>query len=129
MRFTAFASAVLLCLSAGTAYSADASGIWQSEKSDEGKWIDVSITPCGDQICGTILKVYGSDDVSSEGKQMIKGMNKYGANRYDDGEIYAPDDKEWYDAKMELLSEDRLSVSGCVAFGLICRSQIWTRKK
>lgn len=126
MRLPALVAATFMVLGAAPAFAGDPSGVWASEKNDEGKWINVTIAPCGPQVCGTITKVHGGD-TSVEGKQMIKGMNKYGDNRWDDGEIWAPDDKEWYDAKMELTSDTQLSVSGCVAFGLICRSQTWTK--
>lgn len=123
-RFTV--AAVLAMLSA-PAMAASPTGVWQSEKNDEGKWIEVTIGQCGSQICGTITAVRGGGDPSGVGVQMIKGMVPDGPNAWDDGEIYAPDDKEWYDSKMRLLSENQLEVSGCVAFGLICRSQVWTR--
>ncbi len=127
MRFSTLAAASLIALTSIPAFAGDASGVWTSEKNDEGKWITVTIAPCGSQTCGVISNVHGGGDPSSVGIPIIKGMNKYGENKWDDGEIYAPDDKKWYDSKMELVSDTQLSVSGCVAFGLICRSQVWTR--
>jgi uncharacterized protein (DUF2147 family) len=124
---TTLAAAALISLTASTAFAADPSGVWASEKSDEGKWIDVTIAPCGAQMCGTITKVHGGGDTSIEGTVMIKGMNAYDGGRWDDGEIYAADDQKWYDGKMKLISDSQLEVSGCVAFGIICRSQSWTR--
>lgn len=127
MRISAIATAALLALTAVPALGADATGVWASEKNDEGKWITVTIAPCGTQMCGVISSVHGGGDPTNIGKPIIKGMNKSGENRWDDGEIFAPDDKKWYDSKMELVSDTQLSVSGCVAFGLICRAQTWTR--
>lgn len=127
MKLRIAAAAALLTFSTTAAFAGDPSGVWASEKNDEGKWIDVTIAPCGSQMCGTITKVHGGGDTSVEGKQMIRGMNPYNNDRWDDGEIWAPDDKEWYDAKMELKSPNQLAVAGCVAFGLICREQTWTR--
>lgn len=127
MRFLAISAAALLTITASTAFAGDASGVWQSERNDEGKWIEVTISPCGSQVCGTISAVKGGGDPTSVGVQMIKAMVPDGPDSWDDGEIYAPDDKEWYDAKMKLTSNTTLEVSGCVAFGLICRSQVWTR--
>jgi len=128
MNYRATLAAALLSFTATAAFAGDPSGVWASEKNDEGKWIDVTIAPCGGQMCGTITKVHGGDP-SIVGTVMIKGMNAYNDDRWDDGEIYAPDDKEWYDAKMKLVSNSNLEVSGCVAFGLICRAQSWTRIK
>jgi uncharacterized protein (DUF2147 family) len=126
MFFRATAAAAFLTLSATTAFAGDPIGTWASAKNDEGKSLDMTITACGSQLCGTIAKVHGGD-TSVEGKQMLKGMNKYGDNRWDDGEIWAADDKKWYDSKMEMTSDNDLTVSGCVAFGLICREVKWTR--
>ncbi len=128
MIFRTALTAALLSFATTAAFAGDPSGLWASEKSDDGKWIDVTVAPCGDQMCGTITKVHGGD-TSIEGTVMIKGMNAYGADRWDDGEIYAADDKKWYDGKMKLVSDSQLDVSGCVAFGIICRSQSWTRLK
>jgi len=127
MRISALAAVTLVALTTAPALAADPTGVWTSEKNDEGKWITVTIAPCGTQMCGVISNVHGGGDPSGIGKPIIKGMNKYGDNRWDDGEIFAPDDKKWYDAKMELLSDTKLSVAGCVGFGLICRSQTWTK--
>ncbi len=124
---TALAAATAVVFSTTLSFAADPSGVWASEKSDEGKWIDVTIAPCGSQMCGTITKVNGGGDTSIEGMVMIKGMNPYGEGRWDDGEIFAADDKKWYDGKMKLISDTTLEVSGCVAFGIICRGQSWTR--
>ena len=124
---TALAAIAAVSLSTSIAFAGDPSGLWASEKSDDGKWIDVTIAPCGSQMCGTITKVHGSEDTSVEGMVMIKGMNAYGDDRWDDGEIFAADDRKWYDGKMKLVSNSTLEVSGCVAFGIICRGQSWTR--
>ena len=124
---TALAAIAAVSLSTSIAFAGDPSGLWASEKSEDGKWIDVTIAPCGSQMCGTITKVHGIEDTSVEGMLMIKGMNSYGDDRWDDGEIFAADDRKWYDGKMKLVSNSTLEVSGCVAFGIICRGQSWTR--
>lgn len=127
MRTSVIATVAALASFAATpVFAGDPTGVWASDKNDEGKWIEMTIAACGSQMCGTLTKVHGGDK-SVEGKQMMKGMNPYNDDRWDDGEIWAADDKEWYDSKMKLQSPTKLSVSGCVAFGLICREVNWTR--
>ena len=59
MRFSAFAAATLLALTSVPALAGDPTGVWTSEKNDEGKWITVTIAPCGSQMCGVISSVHG----------------------------------------------------------------------
>ena len=127
MKLITSAAAAVFAFAASSALAGDPSGLWQSEKNDEGKWLEVTINHCERQVCGTISSVKGGGDQANVGRQIIKAMVPDGPDSWDDGEIYAPDDKEWYDAKMKLTSNNTLEVAGCVAFGLICRSQVWTR--
>ena len=121
------------------AFASDVFGIWQSQVNDEGNFIHVEMAPCasnGSLICGTIVKAANVDPAKGDkkrqkelmGKVMINDMAADGANEWDDGTIWAPDDDETYSSKMEL-NGDVLEVSGCVMGGLICRGQDWTRVK
>lgn len=107
---------------------ADITGSWLSEKNDEGKQISVEIYNCGELICGKITDVYNSDNTSIIGTEIIEGMNKKSETKYAGGRIYAPDTEKWYKSKIKVKNEDTLKVSGCVAGGIICRGQIWTRQ-
>ncbi|MEM9147543.1 MAG: DUF2147 domain-containing protein [Pseudomonadota bacterium] len=111
---------------AGTAF-ADPSGLWKSEPNDKGRFIQVSIEPCGPNFCGTIVESNSPKREELVGRAIIMDMAPAGENRWEDGSIWAPDDDETYDAKMELLDANRLEVSGCALLGLVCRGQIWTR--
>ncbi|MFS4438782.1 DUF2147 domain-containing protein [Paracoccaceae bacterium GXU_MW_L88] len=112
----------------GAAFAQDVSGIWQTGTSDEGAYLHVQIAPCAgatDQICGVITKTFNSDnDVS--GKNIISNMKSDGGGNYSGGTIWAPDQDKRYGSKMTL-SGNSLKVSGCVAGGIICRSQTWSR--
>lgn len=101
-------------------------GLWNTEKSDEGAWLTVDIQPCGDRLCGTIVEAHEAKDASIVGTEMIKGMKKKSDTAYSKGKIYAPDTKKWYKSKMKL-KDGSLKVSGCILGGVICRSQTWTR--
>ncbi len=107
---------------------ADITGNWLSEKNEEGKQISVEIYNCGEQICGKITNVHNSDNTKIIGTEIIEGMNKKNEKKYSGGKIYAPDTEKWYKSKIKVKDENTLKVSGCVAGGLICRGQIWTRE-
>lgn len=111
------------------AHAGDPSGVWKTEPNDEGSYLKVEIGPCGEKLCGVILGGFRADgsenaDYEHKGRDMIVDMVADGENEWEDGTIWAPDDDETYDAKMEL-DGDVLRVEGCVLF--ICRGQDWTR--
>ena len=119
--------------------ASDVLGTWKSQVNDEGNFIHVEMAPCASNaalVCGTIVKAENVDPAKGDkkrqaelmGKIMINDMAPDGANEWDDGTIWAPDDDETYSSKMEL-NGDVLEVSGCVMGGLICRGQDWTRVK
>lgn len=122
--------AVLALVGASTSiHAADFKGIWITEKSDTGSSMAVEIFDCEDKLCGKAVDVFDAPDRDSVGLEIIKGMRKKSDTAYSKGKIYAPDTEKWYKSKMNLQSDDRLKVSGCVLGGIICRSQIWTRQQ
>ncbi|MFY0681158.1 MAG: DUF2147 domain-containing protein [Thalassovita sp.] len=112
-------------LTAGLA-QADIKGTWQTEPSD-GVSLDVQIESCGKALCGHVVGVNGGGDAALIGTQIIKEMTGSAADGYAGGKIFAPDTGKWYRSKISH-SGRNISVSGCVAGGLICRSQIWTAR-
>ncbi|MEP3633410.1 MAG: DUF2147 domain-containing protein [Shimia thalassica] len=122
LRSVAIAATIL---TAGLA-QADILGTWRTEPSD-GATLDVKIAACGDALCGHVVDVNGGADASLIGTQIIKGMTGSDAAGYSGGQIFAPDTGKWYRSKISR-SGNNISVSGCVAGGLICRSQIWTTR-
>ncbi len=127
MRKLIFAAALLL---AGPAFAGGEEGRWKTEPGEEGGYLFVQIAACGSKICGTIVGAVDSDgknDPNYEhmGKPIIWDMVGSG-NKFKGGTIWAPDTDKEYASKMTL-SGDTLVVKGCVAGGLICRGQNWTR--
>lgn len=130
MKHTILAAAALTALA--TVASADpVDGIWKTEPGDDGEYLHVSIAECGSAICGTIDSAFDASgnqvlNYEHDGKQMIWDMIPEGGGAYDNGKIWAPDRDKTYNSKMAL-SGDSLTVKGCVAGGLICRGQTWSR--
>lgn len=100
-------------------------GSWKSQPGDGGAYIHVKISACGSKVCGKITKVVGKKS-NVVGRSIIKNMKIDGGGKYSGGTIWAPDKDKTYASKMQL-SGNKLKVSGCVAGGIICRSQSWTR--
>jgi len=125
---------VASCLFASSqimAADSDVLGLWRTESNDEGSYLHVEIQKCEKKLCGTIVNAYGKDDQEREGyenigKKMIWGMIVQGNGKWSGGKIWAPDTDKKYRSKM-VLDGDSLKVSGCVAAGLICRSQTWSK--
>jgi uncharacterized protein (DUF2147 family) len=115
----------------GMAAADPVDGLWKTAPGDTGGYLHVTIEPCGSKICGTIKAAYKKDgslsaDYEHLGKKLIWDMSADGDGDYSGGKIWAPDTDKTYNSKMEL-SNGALVVKGCVAGGLICRGQDWTR--
>ena len=125
---TTFAIAACV-IAAGAAHAGDPTGVWATERNDDGNYLTVEVKPCGDKFCGYIIDGHEANgeanpNYENRGRQMIFDMVADGENKWDDGEIWAPDSDETYSSNMELKG-DVLRVEGCVLF--ICRGQDWTR--
>lgn len=108
-------------------------GVWKTAEGEEGGYLLVRMAPCGSAICGTIDTAFDktgkpSPDYAHLGKRMIWDMKAEGDGSYGGGKIWAPDSDKTYRSKMQL-SGNKLEVKGCVAGGMICRGQDWTRVK
>lgn len=126
MKKTLAAIAAAGLLMASPALADPVHGTWKSAPGDDGAYIHVKINDCGSKICGTIVKVIGKKNPTSLGKSIIKNMASDGGGKYSGGTIWAPDKDKIYTSKMTL-NGNKLKVAGCVAGGLFCRSQTWTR--
>lgn len=114
----------------GTAAAAAADpieGIWQTQP-DEGAFAYVTIAPCGNAFCGTISRTFkdGAEFQSPNvGRQIVIDMAPQGDGEYR-GQVWRPANDKIYNGKASVAG-DRMSLSGCVAGGLICKSQTWAK--
>lgn len=120
--------AASLVLAAGSAMAADPiEGIWQTE-ADEGAFAHVTIAPCGPAFCGVISKSFrgGAEAASpNTGRQIVIDMAPKGGGAYT-GKVWRPANDKIYTGKAQV-SEGAMKLSGCVAGGLLCKSQNWRR--
>ncbi|MDO5631289.1 MAG: DUF2147 domain-containing protein [Paracoccus sp. (in: a-proteobacteria)] len=123
----ALSLAVLLSLTATVAAADPIEGLWQTQP-DEGRYAMVQIAPCGPAFCGTITRTFSSAGevrTDSIGKQIVIGMAPQGNGEYR-GRVLRPADNKVYNGKASV-SGNQMKLSGCVAGGLICKSQTWRR--
>jgi uncharacterized protein (DUF2147 family) len=108
--------------------AAPVEGYWRSPRST----VVIHIAPCGPQLCGTVTwanenaKRNASKHVANLiGARLLTGL-KGGPTHYS-GSVWIPDQDLHATAKVQVLNQRSLQVSGCVFFGLLCRSQVWPR--
>lgn len=125
-RLFSTATAVFVVL-AGAAAADPAEGIWQTQP-DDGAFAFVQITPCGEAVCGTIIRSFneqGEYDSPNQGRQIVIDMVPQGDGTYQ-GQVWRPSNDKIYTGNMTL-GGDQLRLRGCVLGGIICASQHWVR--
>ncbi|MFP1643219.1 DUF2147 domain-containing protein [Pontitalea aquivivens] len=119
--------AALAALAAGAAVAEPIEGLWQTQ-ADDGAYAHVRIAPCGANYCGVIARSFrdGAEYPSPNvGRQIVIDMAPKGGGKYE-GKVWRPANDKIYTGKIAL-SGKRMKLSGCVAGGLLCKSQDWTR--
>ncbi len=102
-------------------------GLWKTQP-DDGAYAYVKIDPCGAAVCGKIQRTFkGADEYNSEniGKTLVIDMKPDGQGNYA-GQVWRPSNQKIYTGKMSV-SGNTLNLSGCVAGGLLCSKQTWSR--
>jgi len=124
MKKILLATALML---AGPALADPVDGIWQTEV-DDGSYAYITMGPCGSKICGIISRTFNDDgEYQSEniGKTLVIDMESVGGTKYE-GNVWRPSNDKIYIGKITLRG-DKLDLRGCVAGGLLCSKQTWTR--
>ena len=122
-------AAATLMLAAGVAQADPIEGIWKTQP-DDGAYAHVRIQPCGSAYCGTIIRTFNSSgEYKSEniGKQLVRNMAPAGGGKYN-GKVWRPSNNKVYIGKAQVNGK-KMALSGCVAGGLICAKQAWTKIK
>lgn len=112
---------------AGPAFADPVLGIWKTEP-DDGSYAHIQMEPCGAAICGKIARTFNSEGEYTSpniGKTLVIDMVPDGSGYYA-GQVWRPSNDKIYTGKMDL-NGNSLALRGCVAGGLICSKQTWTR--
>jgi uncharacterized protein (DUF2147 family) len=136
--FHACAAAVAMLALAATASGADLpaqTGRWITESGN----LEVDIAPCGDALCGTVVRVLANRSMSPAGGEMQPADTRspLGMRVLTDfrpaegaewrGRIYNREDGNTYDCLMELLDSDHLKIRGYKGLPLFGKTQVWQR--
>lgn len=130
IMFRVTASTIVLVCSAGLqgAPEAPIEGFW---KNPIGTVI-IAIAPCQKALCGTVKWASARAKIDAAkhtqqliGSQILTNLRQTGAKWT--GRLFIPDENIRVGARLQLVTPDRLKVTGCAIIGLICDSQIWSR--
>jgi len=104
-------------------------GLW---KNPSGTAI-IEIAPCGSLLCGKVAwaSERGQREASRGAPQVVgttvlTGLESAQNNRWT-GTLFIPDDNIHVSAKLELIGNRQLKLTGCALIGLFCRTQTWSR--
>lgn len=123
-----FLSIVAITIAASPAAARDPiEGLWK-----HGPMI-VEIAPCGDDLCGTVVKASPLQQQKAErgsgtrliGSRLITGIEPTGPGSYR-GRVFAADRNVYASGTVHQLSPNELEVKGCVLM-VICKSRTYQR--
>ncbi|MCX7889623.1 MAG: DUF2147 domain-containing protein [Rhodobacteraceae bacterium] len=117
----------VLALGPGAALADPIEGVWQTQP-DDGKYAHVTMAPCGPAFCGVISRTFdpgGEYRGENIGRTLVIDMVPNGDGTYS-GQVWRPSNNRIYTGGATV-SGDRMQLRGCVAGGLLCKSQTWTR--
>lgn len=120
------------------AYADTAEGLWLTEN----KRSAIKIEQCDEGLCGYIHWIikggmrYDSKNPDESlrntpmcGLRILYGFeqNKRNPNLWESGNIYKADDGDVYAAEVEVLSDNKMKVTGYIGFTFLGKTQTWTR--
>jgi uncharacterized protein (DUF2147 family) len=131
------ATGVFFALSPGTTSAADPQlvhGRWVTESGN----LEIDISPCGDEVCGTVSKVLANRSMSDSRKQMMPADARSPLNmkilsgfKLDGGvwkgRIYNRENGKTYDCLVTVATRDEIQVRGYKFLPVLGKTQIWTR--
>ena len=109
-----------------------------------GRWLtasgnlEIEIAPCGEALCGTVVKVLANNSMAEPGKTMaadtpsplgMKIMTDFkpdGDGQWS-GSIFNRENGKTYDCTMSILAQDQLKIRPYVLLPLFGKTQVWTR--
>lgn len=116
MSATAWGLAFVL-VSSTAAYAGSPNGTWKRSNGAH-----IKVFNCGG---GIGMRVVKSPSPKKVGKTIMCGAKKTGANKWQ-GSLLNLDDGQRYSGYVKL-SGNRLTLSGCVLGGLVCKNDTWSR--
>lgn len=122
----------MLALLSQTAMAAEVFGKWATQK----KQAEITIRPCGAEICGVISQETipgGVDDKNKDlklrgrpmvGVQLFRLKETIKAEKWE-GELYNPQDGNMYKGQLIMLNDSHVKLEGCIL--IFCLGETWSR--
>ncbi|WP_376987170.1 DUF2147 domain-containing protein [Bosea sp. R86505] len=116
-----FGALALSFASGGAVLAQDVAGTWLRESGASR----VRFAKCGEAMCGTLAWLKDPSGTAKVGQRIFYDMKPSGDGKWT-GSAFNPEDGKTYSGTMTLAG-NKLTTSGCVLGGLICRSVSWNR--
>ena len=120
---------LILLLAAQASAPGSIQGMWRSPGGNS----IISTAPCGSSLCGTVAwaseqakKASAKTTDQLVGTQLLTSLKQGKDGRWQ-GKLFIPDKNMRVTAKIQLISDQQLKVSGCLAGKALCRADLWTR--
>jgi uncharacterized protein (DUF2147 family) len=133
---TILAAVIVFFIVSVNVFAEPFSGLYKTMPSKTtGGWAHVKFGACKQNknfTCGTLVKAFSREgkavkNYEHKGKYVVWDMKKEGDKNFSGGKIKDYSDGKVYNSKMEILSKNKIGVSGCVLF--ICQAQEWSKVK
>lgn len=105
-----------------------------SEWRNPSNSVHVRIDQCGKQICGTITWASAKAIADARrggtenlvGTRLFRDLEPAGKGKWK-GKVFVPDIRQTFSGTIHFAEADKMVGKGCVLFGVICKSQTWSR--
>jgi uncharacterized protein (DUF2147 family) len=137
--FRRFAAAALLVAAApapppAEPTAASASSSWEGTWRNTNNTVHLRAARCGQGMCGTVVWAIPKARVDAKngsgqdliGRQLFRNFRPAGDGTWK-GKVFIPDLNASASGTVTPTSRDTMLVSGCMMFGLACKTQHWWR--
>jgi uncharacterized protein (DUF2147 family) len=105
-----------------------------SEWRNPSNSVHVRIDKCGESICGTVTWASAKAIADARrggtenlvGTRLFRDLAPAGKGKWK-GKVFVPDIRQTFSGTLNFAAEDKMVGKGCVLFGVICKSQTWSR--
>jgi uncharacterized protein (DUF2147 family) len=105
-----------------------------SEWHNPSNSVHVRIDRCGAQLCGTVTWANAKAQADAQrggtanliGTRLFRDLQPAGAGKWR-GKVFVPDIRKTFSGTLSFADANTMVGKGCVLFGLVCKSQTWSR--
>jgi len=133
-KLMALAFAALPLAVASAAANERAAAPIESEWRNPSNSVHVRIDRCGENICGTVTWASAKAIADARrggtenlvGTRLFRDLEPAGGGKWR-GKVFVPDIRKTFSGTLHFADSDKMVGKGCVLFGIICKSQTWSR--